>query len=165
MLSSVVFNFLLFANLYNAQRGAQKTREQVDWDVFEDELTRLEKMGSYDVFKNEAGFTDKQIQKYKLYDACATRVSLALTRAGAPITSGCFNPAGTRVITSVHRLHEYITSTYGNPDTSWSGRGIANYRHPSGAAASNHISGGTGTVSKILYYSPPEGASVSYWSF
>ena len=122
-------------------------------------------MSSYEVFKNEAGFTDQQIQEFNLINACATRVSLALSRAGAPITSGGFKPAGIRVITSVHRMHDYLTATYGSPDVEWSGRGIVNYRHPSGAAASNHISGGTGTVRGILYHTPPSGSTISYWNF
>ncbi len=70
-----------------AANSSDNNRDSVDWDKFETEMKRLSLMTSEKVFL-EAGFSQAQVEQFHLDNACATRVSMALTAAGAPISSG-----------------------------------------------------------------------------
>ena len=175
-----------FSRAFNdelSSKQAEKLREnraKVDWERFESEMKNLSLMTSDEVFK-EAGFTDAQIRDFNLSNACATRVSLALNYAGAPIASGGFNPAGIRVITSVQGMERYLTRTYGPADITWAGdgnevstrvtsgmRGIVMYRDPTGFGGYSHVTA-WGSSSAVAvdgwFHTSPKGTSLSFWGF
>ena len=88
------------------------------------------------------------------------------------------NPAGTRVITSVHEMGNYLTNTYGAANITWgsgsvssnvgNSRGIMMYRNPSGGAGANHVVGwssGSNTALDGWFQSSPKGTTSSFWEF
>jgi len=102
---------------YNAEATEEDTNE-VDSDEFIKELKRLQRL-NYDKVFLEAGFTEKEIISEGLYNACATRVCLALHKAGHKINtnkSGYYKN-GKRIITSVVGLSDYLTESFGKPLT------------------------------------------------
>lgn len=172
-----------FAQAFNGNGAAKRDRNNVKFQKFITRLKELQKQSSGKVFK-DIGFTDKEIELFELYNACSTRVSVALNENGGTIGPGFgFNPSGDNIITSVNSLSKYLAEAYGVPDVSISGdlsnvdlsksfgkqQGILLFTSSTGGAAENHAtaweSGATYSTDGYSSDSAQYYDKVEFWSF
>ena len=128
----------------------------------------------------DAGFSSEDIRKFELYNACSTRLSMAINDSGDPISAGNgFKPNGENIITSVNEMASYLTKAYGSPDIEWTGetytdletrignkQGILIFTSDTGGPAENHATAWErGSAESIDGYGSVSHDHVRFWEF